>query len=67
LATYSVGIPYHRAAGHGPKTNALLQEMLANIHAHTPHPIRTAMHEAVKATHADVQKLIDQGVVYVKS
>src|SRR5690348_6522203 len=51
LASCSVGVPYRRATGHGQKTNALLRQMLANIHAHAPRPIRTAMHEAVKATH----------------
>ena len=65
LAADSVGIPYHRATGLGPKTNVILAQMQANLQTHVPHAISSAMHQTLHGIHSDVVKLIKHRAVFV--
>jgi hypothetical protein len=65
LGQDTVVVPFNHAAGLGPKTDAILDQMLADLAAGAPHPIQTAYHRVIAVTDAVVRAEIDSGLVVV--
>jgi hypothetical protein len=66
LAQNSEGVPFHRVDGLGMKTNAILDQMQADIAAGSPRAIDAAFHRAVAGIRADVQARVATGSVVVR-
>lgn len=66
LAQNSVGVPYHRVANLGMKTNVILDQMQADIASGAPQPIQTAYHQVVAGIRAQVQASVDNGSIVVR-
>lgn len=66
LASDARGIPFHAVSHLGPQTNAILNQMQADLAAGVPHAIQTAYQAVTAANQAQVNDSEQVGAIVVR-